>query len=69
MCVLVKTKLRSICVLRYIFKRHLNIVNGGTGPLLQVHLVGRCALARACTVVNAKLANQILRLPVFECTG
>ena len=55
-----------------ISKRHLNIVNGEAGPLPRVRwvgLVGICALARVCRVVSAKLANQILRLPVFECIG
>ena len=28
--------------------------------------VGTCAIASACSVVSAKLANQILRLPVFR---
>ena len=48
----------------------LNIVNGGAGPLPQVHggRVCTCALAR-CRVVIAKLANQNVHLPVFGRFG
>ena len=47
-----------------------NIFNGRVGPLPQVR-VGRvctCMLAR-CRVVSAKLDNQNVRLPVFDCIG
>ena len=47
-------------------KYNINLVNGGAGPLPQVHggRVCTCVLAR-CRVVSDKLANQNVHLPVF----
>ena len=51
------------------FKIYLNIVNGGAGPLPQVH-GGRVGICTWQDVeLLAKLANQNVCLPVFDYIG